>query len=62
MINIEIKSKEVKNPKCRHCGEVMLFVTEGKTCYLFMCDNKDCIAKGNGVEVPKTKLAEKLAN
>ena len=51
----------MKNPMCRHCLQPLTFRTEGKTCYLYICENKDCEAWHNAVEVPKTKLAEKLA-
>jgi len=60
-MGIKISSEIVYNPRCRHCGKPMLFKSEGKTCYLFVCENKDCPAWHNGVEVPKTKLARKLA-
>ena len=50
-----------KPPTCRHCGHPMTFKMEGKFHYLFICENKECPAWHNGVEVPKTKLAEKLA-
>ena len=61
-MGIEIKSEIVHTPKCRHCNMPMLFRSEGKTCYLFTCENKECDAWHNAVEVPKTKLAEKLVN
>jgi len=60
-MSIDIKSEIVYNPKCRHCGEPMAPVSEGKNCYLFACENKECPAWHNAVEVPKTKLAAKLA-
>lgn len=48
-------------PTCRHCNKPMSFVTEAVSYYLFACENKNCIGWHNAVEVPKTKLAEKLA-
>jgi len=51
----------IKEPICRHCLEPMQQVGEGKTCYLYACENKECKAWHNAVEVPKTRLAEKLA-
>lgn len=51
----------MKEPMCRHCRQPMTFVCEGKTCYLYQCENNECEAWHNGTEVPKTKLAERLA-
>ena len=59
---MEIKGESVYTPRCRHCNKPMLFKSEGKTCYLFACENKDCKGWHNAVEVPKTKLAKKLAS
>lgn len=50
------------SPKCRHCGKPMVYTTEGKTRYLFVCENKECEGWHNAVEVLKTKLAERLSS
>ena len=47
------------SPICSHCGKPMIFKAEGTTHYLFICENENCPAWHNGIEVPKTKLAKR---
>ncbi len=51
-----------ENPKCKHCGQPMVFKVEGINYYLYLCENLQCNAWHNSIEVPKTILAGKLGS
>ena len=49
--------REIDIPVCRHCLRPMGFITEGKTVYLYSCENRKCPAWHNSVEVLKSRVS-----